>query len=217
MTKYLFILLLFFVFTGCEYKESVSRSEQKELFYPSQEKFDFETELAEVYLDSVENYAQLYKQLEKNACEGNTSVIKFLHQGQQYNIIGYAECPEDAMIVCFFRVNQMYINSDSLRYDYDVLLPVDRFGDALSDLMLNPHNYKFQSTSLKNAVIWFYVEEKYSIEFTKELLVKITGEFEKINKEDKNKFPYNISFERREYKIPPPPPPPPPSENEDIY
>lgn len=110
----------------------------------------------------------------------------------------------------------MYINSDSLRYDYDVLLPVERFGDALSNLMLNPHKYKFQSTSLKNAVIWFYIEEKFPIEFTKELLVRITGEFEKINKEDKDKFPYNISFEPREYRIPPPPPPP-PSENEEIY
>lgn len=214
MKKYLIILLLFFLFTGCEYKDPISRSEIKEVFYPSQERFNLETELAEVYPDSVENYAQLYKQMEKNACEGKTSVIKFLHQGQNYNIIGYTECPEKAMISCFFRVNQMYINSDSLRYDYDVILPVARFGDAVSDLMVNPHNYKFQSTSLKDAVIWFYVDGKYSIQFTKDLLVRITDEFEKVNNGNKGKFPYYINFEPREYRRPPPPPP---AENEEIY
>lgn len=209
-------MLLTFFFTACEYKEPSFSSENKEFFYPSEERFTADYEYEEIHIDSVNNYAQLYKRMEKSTCAGKAPVVKFEHNGQSYNIIGYVGCPEASVVACYFRVNHIYITSNSIVYDYDKKIPVESLDDALSDLSSDPYKYEFNSTSLKKAVIWFYVDEIEPIKVTKELLIKITGEFEKINKKEKDKFPYYINFLNRQYNHNPPPPPPPSNGWEEI-
>lgn len=208
--KYLSAILIIILFTSCENGEKLQVN-QEEVFYPSEDRFSEEYMLAEIELNSVENYAQLYEIMENNACDGKTSIVKFSHRNQNYNILGGVECPRINVINCFFRVNHIYITGDSLIYDYDIKLPVEKLNETLTDLMSDPHKYKFQTTSMKPAVIWYHGDENQSIEVTKDLLVRITSEFDNINKVEKEKFPYYINFEPRKYqKIPPPPPPPPP-------
>ena len=181
--------------------------DRKELFYPSEEHFSEETMLAEIDINSVESYGELYKIMEDNACNGKTSVVKFTHLDQNYNIAGFVRCPATTGTDCFFRVNHIDITGDSIIYDYDKKLPVEKLSEALSDLMADPHKYKFQSTSMMPAVIWFYGDKDQSIEETKDLLIRITTEFDRINNSEKGKFPYYINFESRKYqRIPPPPP-----------
>lgn len=211
LKKYFYIIIFPLLFTACEYGETFS-SEKEQVFYPSEERLNQEKESVKIYLDSVENYAQLYECMEKFACEGKTSIIKFDNNEKSYNILVNVGCPNNGMVVCFMRVNHIHVNSKFVMYDYDIKLPVENLNEALSDLIANPLKYKFQSNSLMDAVIWFHVDEKEPIEVTKQLLIKITGEFEKINREEKDKFPYYINFERRQYERPPPPPPPPVSE-----
>lgn len=211
LKKYFYIIYFAFLFTACEYGETFS-SEKEQVFYPSEEKLNQEINSVQIYLDSLENYAQLYECMEKYACEGKTSIIKFDNNDKSYNILGEVKCPNNGIIACFMRVNHIYVNSKFLIYDFDVKLPTKNLNEALKDLIANPLKYKFQSNSLMDAIIWFHVDEKEPIEVTKQLLIKITGEFEKINREENDKFPYNINFERQQYQIPPPPPPPPVSD-----
>lgn len=208
--RYLSAILILILFTSCEYGEKPVGNPE-EVFYPSEDLFSEDNMLAEIDLNSVQNYAQLYEIMENNACDGKTSVVKFTHRDQNYNILGGVECPRNNVISCFFRVNHIYITGDSLIYDYDIKLPGEKLNEALIDLISDPRKYKFQSTSMMPALIWYHGDENQSIEVTKDLLVRITSEFEKINKVENGKFPYYINFEPRKYqKIPPPPPPPPP-------
>lgn len=208
MKRHLSLLLTIFLFTACEFGEKIV-VEREDVYYPSEENFKVETELVSIDLNSVENYAKLHEIMEKNACEGKTSVVKFTHRDQNYNILGGVECPRINVINCFFRANEMYITGDSVIYDYDVKLPVEKLGEALNDLVSDPRKYAFQSNSLMPALIWFHGDENQSVEVTKELLIRITAEFDKINRVEKGKFPYYINFLPRKYqRIPPPPPPP---------
>lgn len=208
MKKHLFILLTILLVTACEYGEKIA-VEREDVYYPSEDHFITDYEIVEIDLHSVENYAQLYVKMEKNACENKTSVVKFPHGDKDYNIAGFVECPDLAITNCFFRVNHINISGDSLVYEYDTKLPVENLDDALNDLMSNPYNYKYQSTSLKSAIIWFHGDKDQPVGETRELLIRITEEFDKINKLEKGKFPYYINFLPYKYKkIPPPPPPP---------
>lgn len=206
---------MLFLFTACEYGENLV-VEAEDVFYPSEDRFITDYTLSDIELNSVENFAQLYEIMERNACAEKASVLKFKHSGKNYNIIGFVECPETNGVACYFRVNHIEINGDSLIYNYDVVLPVEDLDDALEDLMSNPYNYKFQSTSLKPAIIWFHGDKDQSIEQTRELLIRITAEFDKVNKLEKEKFPYYINFLPHKYQRIPPPPPPPPGDYEEF-
>ncbi len=166
-----------------------------------------------INLDTVENFSELSKAMGKLSCDKRISGLRFELNDSIYNLIGYSDCPNHGEIGCFFTPNILKIRNDSLILGYGKeksSKPISYLKQELNNIIDNPNNYQVNKNKLKPAVIYLYVDDKYPISTTKEVLKEITKEFLFINNSKHSEyFKYTVLFTGYDItKIPPPPLPP---------
>ncbi|WP_298529213.1 hypothetical protein [uncultured Christiangramia sp.] len=197
------------LFTACENYSDEEMGESKQenysLDYLNYYKLEY---FEEINIDSIKTFSILSERLKKNRCNNKISGLKFTYKKSKYFLIGSAECPSQG-IGCYMNVNSISIKNDSIIIDYKNKEHISSLGSYLKNITDNPYNYKFKKVDLKPAIIRFEVDDKYSIEKTKEVLKEIILEFKKYNTSDNpDHFKYFILFDGL-IPVPPPPPPPP--------
>ena len=176
-------------------------------------KFQSENDIAIINLDSIMNFSELRTEMGKITCEGKVSGLRFKLNDTSYNVIGFSDCPNSSEIGCYFRRNLLTIRNDSLILGYGKekeKKPISYLKTELNNIMAKPHNFIYDETKVKPALIHFYVEDKYPISTTITVLKEIAEQFSALNaKNDSDFFKYNILFEGYDISSIPPPPPPP--------
>ena len=94
--------------------------------------------------------------------------------------------------------------------DWDIMVPIKNLNEEIKKITAVDYNFRYNKNILKPALIHLYIEDKYPISKTKEVLREITLQFKKINSEmGTDYFRYTLLFEGFSIMdIPPPPPPP---------
>ncbi len=178
-------------------------------FLQTQMQADFET----ISIDSLPNFGALIKKMQKLSCKGKSVGLVFTQNDTLYKLKGWSECPTDGIISCHFNRNIIMIKNDSLKNlsgDWDKMVHISQLDEEIQSISLKDYHFQYNNDILKPALIHLYIEDRFSISKTKEVLKEITRQFKKINSErGADFFRYNILFEGFSiFDIPPPPPPP---------
>ncbi|WP_147296631.1 hypothetical protein [Flagellimonas nanhaiensis] len=168
---------------------------------------DFET----ISLDSLQDFGELIKEMQSLSCEEKSIGLEFEQNDTIYKLTGWTECPTSGVISCYFNRNTIIIKNDSLKNlseNWDKMVHISRLDEEIKSISLKDYNFQHDRDILKPALIHLYIEDKFSILKTKEVLKEITRQFKKINSEmGTGFFRYNILFEEFSMlDIPPPPP-----------
>ncbi|SHG69152.1 hypothetical protein [Flagellimonas flava] len=184
--------------------------QEKQFFTPNYLQSNMEEGFEVLNLDTYNNYGDLLDAMETLSCEEKGIGLKFEHEGISYHTTGFAECPTSWVIDCYFNRNMVMVKNDSLRH-----FTKKRHISELQNEIMEFNDYSgYQglrgNRRLKPSLLFLYVEDKYPIAKTKEVLKEIVTQFEGINKElGHQKYRYHLQFERfSNFDIPPPPPPP---------
>ncbi|WP_189361844.1 hypothetical protein [Algibacter mikhailovii] len=211
-----YIVFLFAFLSNCdpytEKEQSEWDNETTELisnsFIENQNQSDFEI----INLDSLKNFRELIKKMQKLSCEAKSIGLEFKQNDTIYKLTGWAACPSSNVTSCHFNRNTIYIKNDSLKNfsgNWDKMVHINHLDSEIKNITLKNHHFQYNKNILKPALIHLHIEDKFSISKTKEVLKEITRQFEKINAERPDFFRYNILFEGFSWlDIPPPPPPP---------
>lgn len=209
MKKLNYILILILILYSCDsFKEKTIK---KELFSLDFKQFKAKNELELIDLDSVKNFSELRKKIEKITCKGKTSGLKFNFNKTNYYITGFANCPNDA-IACYFGRNTLIIKNDTILTDFRNQKnnqTIENLKTELDSIISKTYNFIHNKDVPKPALIYLYIDDKYPISKTKKVLKEIAEQFKSINSSNKpNYFQYNILFESKGFFAVPPPPPP---------
>ncbi|MDO1502279.1 hypothetical protein Q2T40_19260 [Winogradskyella maritima] len=166
-----------------------------------------------IQLDSIKNFSTLIDRMGELSCDRKISGLSFVYDKTEYNLIGSVPCPISADILCYFRVNHIFIKNDSLytsRGKTKVKQPIEYLGKYIDDLIQKTYTHHYKEDKMKTAIINLNIEDQYPISTTKKVLSEIYNEFNRIALEKgEDYFKYHILFEKFVFlNIPPPPPPP---------
>ena len=170
---------------------------------------DFEV----ISLDAIQNFGKLNDEMAKLSCKNKFIGLQFQYQDTIYGLMGYSSCPTIDVSSCYFQRNIILIKNDSLINfggDWDIKVPIKNLGGEIKKITAVDYNFQYNGNILKPALIHLYIEDKYPISKTKEVLREITRQFKKLNSEmGTDYFRYTILFEGYSMMdIPTPPPPP---------
>ena len=166
-----------------------------------------------IHLDNHRNYREFLAEMRRISCENAKAGIEFTYQDTLYGLTGYTVCPSSGIIGCYFNRNIIKVKNDSLLNfagDWEKLVHIEQFETEINRVMEVRKTFYHGYEKINPALIYIYVEDKYPIEMTKQILKEITLQFEKVNREKGPEyFKYHIIFEGYDmFDIPPPPPPP---------
>ncbi|MGB5701000.1 hypothetical protein [Muriicola sp.] len=215
-----FYLLVFTlgILSGCDplsetYLWETTTSTTSATFYSADFKEDQKRpEFALVELDSLQNYGQLLRKMQQLSCDNKFTGIQFTDMDTLYGITGFTECPNDGIISCYLNRNIIKIKNDSLMNfggDQDKLVHINTLEKELQKIIATTFRLQFDKNFINPALIHLFIEDKYPITLTKEVLKEIITQFEKINSEmGADYFTYSILFDGISYMDIPPPTPP---------
>lgn len=214
------LLLAFLLLLSCEPKEDEQHFEILKTNLPEVVSYRFleyqkEPNFEAVNIDMLKNLGEMISRLEQLACQEKYTGIELTQNDTIYKLMGWTGCPDDATISCYFRVNRIYIKNDSLQslsHNRDSMLPIRELRNEIEKVTKKEFSFRWNENILKTAIIEVFVDDKFPIEKTKEILKEITKVFKKINTENgKDYFEYQINFTGSSWlDVPPPPPPAPP-------
>lgn len=218
MKKSFYLVLVSIFLTRCdsdiEKQESgLETTATTELISDAYLETQMQANFALVSLDSLPNFGALLKKMEKLSCRGKSIGLEFTENDTLYKLMGWKDCPTDGVISCHFRRNIVMIKNDSLKNlsgDWDKMVHIGQLNEEIKNISLKEYHFQYNKEVLKPALIYLYIEDRFSISKTKEVLKEIICEFKKINSErGMGYFRYNVIFEGFSIlDIPPPPPPP---------
>ncbi|MEM9078877.1 MAG: hypothetical protein AAGC43_17685 [Bacteroidota bacterium] len=146
------------------------------------------------------------------SCQEKSIGIEFRQNDTAYKLTGWTECPTSGVISDYFNRNIIIIKNDSLKNlsgDRDKMVHISHLDVEIKTIIAKDYLYQYNKEILKPALIYLYIEDKFSISKTREVLREIMEQFKKINSQmGVDFFRYDILFgEFSMLDIPPPPPP----------
>ncbi|QCX39344.1 hypothetical protein FF125_13180 [Aureibaculum algae] len=207
MKNFSLALISLLLLNSCDdFKE---KSIKKEVFAQDYKKYYAKKELIILDLDTIKNFSELRREMEEIACDKKISGLKFKFNKINYHITGFAECPSSAG-GCYFYKNTLMIKNDSIGLDFKNKVSIKNLKNEIDSIISKPYNFQHNKNILNPALIYLYIDDKYKISKTKEVLAEILEQFNNINTANSpDFFEYNIIFESDIFfTIPPPPPPP---------
>jgi len=208
------ILIVTLLLNSCDKNED--NAFQNNLFSQDFQKLKVKEGFEIISIDSIDNFAELRKEMGELTCEGKISGLKFDYEGRDYHLTGISRCPKSGETGCYFRKNVFNIRNDSLVFglgDKQYSKPIEYLKSELETIVATPYKYKSNEDKLKTALIHLYIKKEQPITTTKKVLKEIVEQFAKLNTVDNPEyFEYIILFES--FDISSIPPPPPPKKNE---
>lgn len=212
---YLVLLSIFSISCDSTIESELADMEKSEVavfsyaFFEKEKSPDFEV----ISLDAIQNFGELYDKMARLSCENKGIGLQFQVQDTIYGLIGYSSCPTSNVTSCYFQRNIILIKNDSLVNfggDWDIKVPIKNLGGEIKKITAMDYNFRYNRNILKPALIHLYIEDKYPISKTKEVLRELTCQFKKLNSQmGTDYFRYTVLFDGYSMMdIPPPPPPP---------
>ena len=199
----LFLILLLF---SCNQKSRIEASEQQVYYYPEKGKFEQNSNRKNIYIDSIRNYEELLKEIDKIACQDSIPVINYSTKKDRFELLPWYECSEKNVISCPTFRSRIFIQNDSILTNYEIKHSLDSLEIILERHLLNKGKDFNYSDSPKKAGLEIYFENNAASKEIKGLLVKLSEEFNKLNDKYSDTLYLNIFF--RDYplkRIPIPP------------
>jgi len=206
------LILVVLVLISCN--SFIKKKTNNELYSFAFKNFEIENKLELIDLDSIKTYSELIEEMERIDCSGKISGLKFKYEETNYNIVGYAYCPDIDDTACYFSPNIFTVKNDSLisRFKEIKNKPIEYLKTKLDTIITKKYNFHYKQNKVKPAIIHFHLEDKYSISMVKKVLKEIAESFKKINRnKSPDFFEYDILFEG--FSISDIPHPPPPNDN----
>lgn len=177
-------------------------------YLENENRLDFEI----INLDELQNFDELLDKMAELSCADKFIGLGFTNHDTIYKLTGFTKCPTSDVTSCYFRKNILRIKNDSLinlSGDWDKLVHIRNLEKEINQISVVEHHFLYNKGILKPALIHLYIESRYPISKTKEVLQEIVKQFKKINSEmGMDYFQYDINFKGYSMlDIPPPPPP----------
>ena len=189
------------MFSNCETKK-----DKAEFYYPRISSFKSDSLLTDIQLDSIKNYGELTKILDRITCSGKTPVLKFSNEKSEFNLIVFKMCSETNIVADYSTRNVISIQNDSIIINNKIEKPFDSLKTILKKHILNPKNISDYSINIEKALIFYYQDSLYNKEKIKAQLIKITTEFNQLNEKNGDSLPLKIKMTNHPYiRIEPPP------------
>lgn len=187
------------MFYNCETKKEKAEFKKTEFFYPRISNFKTDSSLTAIYLDSIKNYGELIKITEQIACAGKAPLLKFSTDSTEFNLIVYKECTNKMDIVDYHGSNVISIQKDSIIINDKIEMTFDSLQPILRNHILNPNREFNYSKSFDKALIFYYQDSLVSTKKIKEQLIKITTDFNKLNRKNGDSLPLKIKLSEYPY------------------
>jgi len=187
------------LFYNCETKKEKAEFKKTEFFYPRISNFKTDSSLTAIYLDSIKNYGELIKITEQIACAGKAPLLKFSTDSTEFNLIVYKECTNKMDIVDYHGSNVISIQKDSIIINDKIEMTFDSLQPILRNHILNPNREFNYSKSFDKALIFYYQDSLVSTKKIKEQLIKITTDFNKLNRKNGDSLPLKIKLSEYPY------------------
>jgi hypothetical protein len=216
MKSILIILIIFAFCSGCERTIEIDDHKLKSTlpsvlsqdFLDVHDRPDFEI----IQIDSLANYRQLLNGMHRLSCEDKYIGIQFSYRDTIYGITGFTGCPTAEIISCHFNRNIFLIRNDSLKnlgFNDGKKVHINNLKEEIKKISTSAYRFKFDKSSVDPALIHLFIENKFPITLTKEVLREVIIQFDKISSEKgPDYFKYNVLFEGISMMDIPPPPPP---------
>ena len=182
------------MFYNCETKK-----EKAEFYYPRISNFKTDSTLTTIYLDSIKNYGELIKITEQIACADKAPLLKFSTDSTEFNLIVYKECTNKMDIVDYHGSNVISIQKDSIIINDQIELTFDSLRPILRNHILNPNREFNYSKSIDKALIFYYQDSLVSTKKIKEQLIKISTDFNELNRKNGDSLPLKIKLSEYPY------------------
>ena len=182
------------MFLNCETKK-----DKAEFYYPKISSFKLDSLLTNIQLDSIENYGELTKILDRITCSGKTPVLKFSNEKSEFNLIVFKMCSETNIVADYSTRNVIYIQNDSIIVNNKIEKPFDSLKTILKKHILNSKNISDYSINIEKALIFYYQDSLYNKEKIKAQLIKITTEFNQLNEKNGDSLPLKIKMRNYPY------------------
>ena len=187
------------MFSNCETKKERAEFKKTEFFYPRISNFKMDSLLTEIYLDSIKNYGELIKIADKIACVGKAPLLKFSSDSTEFNLIVYKECVSKMDIVDYHGSNVISIQKDSIIINDKTEMSFDSLRPILQNHILNPNREFNYSKSIDKALIFYYQDSSFSSKKIKDQLIKITTDFNELNRKNGDSLPLKIKLSEYPY------------------
>ena len=187
------------MFSNCETKKERAEFKKTEFYYPRISNFKMDSSLTEIYLDSIKNYGELIKIADKIACDGKTPLLKFSSDSTEFNLIVFKECVSKMDIVDYHGSNVISIQKDSIIINDKMEMSFDSLRPILRNHILNPNREFNYSKSIDKALIFYYQDSLVSSKKIKDQLIKITTDFNELNRKNGDSLPLKIKLSEYPY------------------
>lgn len=212
------LYLIILIFASCD--KSNTNQNQIEIFTKDYRELKSKNILEVINIETIKNFSSLRKMMGNITCNGKASGLKFESNDTLYHTTGFSECPTSQEIGCYFRRNIITIKNDSIviKDEEKTKVGINHLTEVLNTIIDNPNNFQSNKNQIKPALIYLYIDDKYSIETTKTVLKEIVTQFQSINKfKGTDYFNFDILFQSYDISSLPPlpkPPKPPPEPSE---
>ena len=194
MKKIVFISIIFSLFLSCKTKK-----DKAEFYYPRISSFKSDSLLTNIQLDSIENYEELTKILDRITCSGKTPVLKFSNEKYEFNLIVFKICSEANLVADYSKRNVLYIQNDSIIINNEMEKSFNNLKSVLKRHILNPKKESDYSMNVEKAIIFYYQDSLYHKEKIKTQLIKIATEFNQLNKKNGDSLSLKIKMTNYPY------------------
>ena len=149
-----------------------------------------ENELVEYDIDTLANFNEVLRILDETDCLREYAVIKLETEEKTYKIQPLQLCES----ILDYKLREiLYVNTDSIRVNYELQYPIDSLKTILTNHLLNPRGDKNYPSTDEKKLISINVDSTKTIKEAKNLLVKIISTINELN----TKANFAFMFEER--------------------
>ena len=182
------------MFLNCETKRDKAEFKKTDFYYPRISDFRPDSLLTKIYLDSIENYGELNRTVDRIACDGKNPLLIFSNDSTEFNLIVYKECSESDDIADYSIKNVISIENNLIIINDEIEKPMDSLKTVLENHILNPKKEFDFSQNIEKALIVYFQDSLYKTEKIKKQLIKLATEFNELNQKNGDSLPLKIKF-----------------------
>ncbi|SDS63860.1 hypothetical protein [Gramella sp. MAR_2010_147] len=209
---YISIILILSLFS-CNQREEKNCFENEIYYYPERGKFNDRTNLSDIFIEDIEDYSELLKEIDRIACKDSIPIINYSTKKAKFKLFPWYECSENNIVSCPTFRSRIFIQNDTILTNYKIKHSIDSLGIILKRHLLNNGKDFNYSDSPDRAGIEVYFEGKTKSDEFEDFLINLSEKFNQLNKENVDTLYLKIYFRDRPLRMVPMPPPPPPKQN----
>ncbi len=202
-------MLSILIFTSCEKKSKLSENKKTTFYYPNNKTFEADSSKVFIELDSFSSFYKLLEHIDNISCEMKTPVLIYENEKSIFNLIPIHMCSNEMMIWCPKARNELTITKDSIITNYNTNISLDSLANYTTRHIKNNGKENGLSDSPEKAFFSILRDSLLSISRTKEILLEISENFNKINIRNGDSLPLHILIGSEKIEMIKPPPPPP--------